>query len=76
MDGAREKLRRVRERLKLAYRDVALLPRIRASKNSADPLLVYSSAIERGVDCGMLVFRSFLLPSSRRAYALPAPFEP
>jgi hypothetical protein len=40
---------------------LALLPRIRAGANGADPILIYYYAIERGVDCGMLVFLLFLL---------------
>jgi hypothetical protein len=35
---------------------LALLPRIRAGTSHADPVLAYYYAIERGVDCGMLVF--------------------
>ena len=40
---------------------LALLPRIRAGAGQADRLLVYFYAIERGVDCGMLVFLLVLL---------------
>jgi hypothetical protein len=40
---------------------LALLPRIRAGTSHADPVLVYYYAIERGVDCGMLVFLLVLL---------------
>jgi hypothetical protein len=40
---------------------LALLPRIRAGTSTADPMLVYYYAIERGVDCGMLVFLLVLL---------------
>lgn len=40
---------------------VALLPRIRSGTSQADPVLVYYYAIERGVDCGMLVFLLVLL---------------
>jgi hypothetical protein len=40
---------------------LALLPRIRAGTRQADPVLVYYYGIERGVDCGMLVFLLLLL---------------
>jgi hypothetical protein len=40
---------------------LALLPRIKAATTAADPVLVYFYAIERGVDCGMLVFLLVLL---------------
>jgi len=40
---------------------LALLPRIRAGTREADPVVVYYYAIERGVDCGMLVFLLVLL---------------
>lgn len=40
---------------------LALLPRIRESNSRADPILVFYYAIERGVDCGMLVFLLLLL---------------
>jgi len=40
---------------------LALLPRIRAGANRADPVLSYYYAVERGVDCGMLVFLLVLL---------------
>jgi hypothetical protein len=40
---------------------LALLPRIRSGASQADPVLVYYYAIERGVDCGMLMFLLLLL---------------
>lgn len=40
---------------------VALLPQIRGGSNPADPVVVYYYAIERGVDCGMLVFLLVLM---------------
>jgi hypothetical protein len=40
---------------------LALLPRIQTGRGHADPVLVYYYAIERGVDCGMLVFLLVLL---------------
>ena len=40
---------------------LALLPRIRAGSSPADPMVVYYYAIERGVDCGMLVFLLVLM---------------
>lgn len=40
---------------------LALLPRIRDAANRADPALVYYYAIERGVDCGMVVFLLVIL---------------
>jgi len=40
---------------------LALLPRIRAGASRTDPIVAYYYAIERGVDCGMLVFLLVLL---------------
>jgi hypothetical protein len=40
---------------------LAMMPQIRAGAGRANPVLIYYYAIERGVDCGMLVFLVFIL---------------